>query len=192
MITKRFVLLVGTFAVTVLIVTNTRTWVSGTVNDAVLQSAHVSASGSKAAPILLSSVLVGSAAIFAAVTTGHIARWIAAIVALLAGGTALFETMLAVHNPGASLRDVATSITGHIGNQQVAGSLTIWVWFAVFGSVLLIFAGVLAILGAHTWDGLPTKYDAPVTKRSKRVSDWDLLSKGEDPTEREKQFDTIK
>ena len=50
MSSKRNVLLVGAVAVILMVAANTRTWVSGTVTDAVLQSAHTDASGSKAAP----------------------------------------------------------------------------------------------------------------------------------------------
>ena len=65
MIGKRSVLLTGALAVILLVAANTRTWVNGSVTDAVLQGAHTAASGSKASPALLAAALVGAAAVLA-------------------------------------------------------------------------------------------------------------------------------
>jgi hypothetical protein len=42
----------------------------------------------------------------------------------------------------------------------------------------------LAIIGARTWSGLSSRYDAPGKAPARTRSDWDLLSEGEDPTDR--------
>lgn len=188
---KRSVLLVGALAVILLIAANTRTWVSGSVTDAVLQHARTTASGGKAAPALLASTLVGAAAVLATLTTGRVARWIAAVITFLAGVVCVVATVLAVRNPARTLGDVATTMTGHTGDRTVAASLTIWPWVALLGGVLLVLTGVLAIVGARTWSGLSSRYDAPGTAPARSRSDWDMLSEGEDPTDLPDGSDTI-
>lgn len=181
---KRSLVIVGAIAVILLVAANTRTWVSGTVTDAVLQSAHTDASGSKAAPALLAAALVGAAAVLATLTTGRITRWIAAVITLIAGVVAVIATLAAIRKPVQTLGDVATTMTGHTGDRKVTADLTVWPWVALLGGVLLVLAGVLAIVGARAWSGLSSRYDAPGKKPARKKSDWDLLSEGEDPTDR--------
>lgn len=191
MIGKRSILLVGAVAVLLMVAANTRTWVSGSVTDAVLQSAHTTASGSKSAPALLAAALVGAAAVLATLTTGRIARWIAAVLTLVAGIVAVVAVIVVVRDPVKILGDVATTMTGHTGDRKVAADLTIWPWVALLGAVLLVLTGVLAILGARNWSGLSSRYDAPTTPKATKRSDWDMLTDGEDPTDRPAGSDTI-
>ncbi|MHB1472739.1 MAG: Trp biosynthesis-associated membrane protein, partial [Dermatophilaceae bacterium] len=55
------------------------------------------------------------------------------------------------------------------------------------------FGGLGALVGARRWNGLSSRYDAPVAGRApqldsaveggrRRESEWDQLSRGEDPT----------
>lgn len=191
MTSKRNVLLTGLVAVILLVLANSRTWVQGTIQDAVLRNAHATAGGSTAAPVLVAAALVGAAAILAACTTGRVARLIAAVVALLSGVVALVSAIAAVRDPGAALRETATNMTGHTGDRQVAASLTFWPWVGVLGGVVLAIAGVLAVLGARSWRGLSDRYDAPSAAPTRKTSDWDLLSEGEDPTDSQTGSDTI-
>lgn len=191
MSSKRTVLLVGALAVILLVAANTRTWVSGSVTDAVLQGAHTEASGGKAAPALLAAALVGAAAVLATLTTGRIARWIAAVITLLAGVVTVVAVLVVVRNPVKTLADVATTMTGHTGDRKVTADLTLWPWIGLLGGVLLVLTGVLAIIGARTWSGLSSRYDAPTAAKATARSDWDMLTDGEDPTDRPAGSDTI-
>lgn len=192
MSSKRSVVLVGALAVILLVAANTRTWVSGSVTDAVLHTAHTTASGSKSAPALLAAALVGAAAVLATLTTGRIARWIAAVLTLVAGVVAVVAVIVVVRDPVKILADVATTMTGHTGDRKVTAGLTIWPWVALLGGVLLVLTGVLAIVGARTWSGLSSRYDAPTTPKATKRSDWDMLTDGEDPTDPAEGSDTIK
>ncbi|NNG41222.1 Trp biosynthesis-associated membrane protein [Flexivirga sp. ID2601S] len=189
--TKRTVLLSGVLAVALLLLANSRTWVEGSVSDAVVQSAHTTASGGKAAPAVLAATLVGAAAVLAAITTGRIARWIAAVIAVLAGVVAIVATLVVIRGPKGALRDSATSLTGHTGDQAVTAHLTFWPWVGLLGGVLLLLTGGLAVIGARAWSGLSSRYDAPAARKAATRSDWDLLSDGEDPTDRPSGSDTI-
>ena len=188
---KRSVLVVGAVAVILLVAANSRTWVTGSVTDAVVQHARTAASGGKAGPALLASALVGAAAVLATLTTGRVPRWIASVITVAAGVVSVVATLAVVRNPGRTLGDVATSMTGHTGDRTVDASLTIWPWVAVLGGVLLALTGVLAIIGARTWSGLSSRYDAPGATPARRRSDWDMLSEGEDPTDLSDGSDTI-
>lgn len=188
---KRTVLIVGAVAVILLVAANSRTWVSGTITDAVLQSAHTNASGSKAAPALLAATLVGAAAVLATLTTGRVPRMIAAGITAVAGVVAVVATIVVVRDPARTLADVATSMTGHTGDREVAADLTAWPWVALLGGVLLTLTGVLAVLGARRWSGLSSRYDAPGSAPARTRSAWDRLSDGEDPTDSPTSSDTI-
>nr|WP_279672364.1 Trp biosynthesis-associated membrane protein [Flexivirga meconopsidis] len=181
----------GVLAVALLLLANSRTWVEGSVSDAVVQSARTSASGGKAAPAVLAATLVGAAAVLAAITTGRVARWIAAVIAVLAGVIAIVATIVVIRGPESTLRDSATSLTGHTGDQTVTASLTFWPWVGLLGGVLLLLTGLLTVLGARAWSGLSSRYDAPAARAAKTRSDWDLLSDGEDPTDLPSGSDTI-
>lgn len=191
MTTKRSILLVGAVAVLLLIAANTRTWVSGSVTDAVLQGASTTASGSKSAPALLAAALVGAAAVLATLTTGRVARWIAAVLTLIAGIVAVWAVIVVVRDPVKILGDVATSMTGHTGDRTVDADLTVWPWVALLGGFLLALTGVLAIVGVRSWSGLSSRYDAPTTPKATKRSDWDMLTEGEDPTADPGGSDTI-
>ena len=58
---------------------------------------------------------------------------------------------------------------------------------AVFAALLALLSSVLGLLGLRRWHGLSSRYEAPVDgeapKRSEE-SDWDLMSRGVDPTDR--------
>lgn len=191
MTSKRSVLLVGALAVILLVLADGRTWITGAVTDAVLQQAHTAASGSKAAPALLATALVGAAAVLATLTTGRVPRWIAAVLTVLAGVVAGVLTIAAVRRPAQALGDVATTMTGHTGDRTVDASLTVWPWVALLGAVLLTLTGLLAVAGARRWSGLSSRYDAPSSEPVRTRSDWDMLSEGEDPTDLQGGSDTI-
>ncbi|WP_446663457.1 Trp biosynthesis-associated membrane protein [Flexivirga sp. B27] len=191
MTSKRSVIIVGAIAVILMVAANTRTWVSGTVTDAVLRGAQTDASGGTAAPALLAAALVGAAAVLATLTTGRVPRWIAAVITLVAGVVAAVAVIVVVRDPVTTLADVATTMTGHTGDRKVSADLTIWPWVALLGAVLLMLTGVLAILGARRWSGLSSRYDAPTGPKVTARSDWDMLTDGEDPTDRPDGSDTI-
>lgn len=181
--TKRHVLLTAFVALVVLVLGISRTWVSGTVKDAVLQNADVAVGGSSAAPAVVATALVGAAGILAALTTGRLARRVAAVVAALAGVVAVVSTVVVIRDPLAVVRGRAGSLTGHTGAPDVTAQLTVWPWVSLVGAALLTLAGVFAVIGTRRWLGLSASYDSPVAGKRKTVSDWDRLSQGEDPTD---------
>ena len=181
MTAKRSVFLTGLVAVLLLLLAGSRTWVTGSVADAVLQRAEVQVGGSSAAPVLTAGALVGAAAIVALLTVGRWTRSIASVLASLAGALALYGALQVITDPDGAIRDHAAGSTGHTGDAVAHGALTFWPWVGLLGAVLLILAGVLGLVGGRRWSGLSSRYDAP-RPRTRTVSAWDRMSEGEDPT----------
>ncbi|UIJ34112.1 Trp biosynthesis-associated membrane protein [Allobranchiibius sp. GilTou73] len=181
MTSKRSVFLVGLVAALLLLLAGSRTWVTGSVADAVLQRADVQVGGSSAAPVVTAGALVGAAAVIALLTVGRLPRSVAAVLAALAGVLALYGALHVITDPDATIRDHAAGSTGRTGDAVAHGALTFWPWVGVLGAVLLILTGVLGFVGGRRWSGLSSRYDAPAA-RKRTVSAWDRLSQGEDPT----------
>lgn len=179
---KRLVFLIIAVAVAVLMFAATRTWVTGTVSDAVLSDVKVSVAGSSAAPGVFAAALVGAAAGVVALTAGRIARWIAAAFVLLSGVLALISVVMVMVNPDGPVSDQAAATTGRTGSVGAHGTLTPWVWLALAAAILLVAAGVLTLVAVRRWGGLSGRYDAPAGRAPAPVSDWDKLTAGLDPT----------
>jgi len=193
---KRTVLLLALLTAGVLLVSGSRVWVTGSVDDPVLGAGMLHGTGSQVARGVLAAALVGAAAVVAAATSGRVVRRLAAAVVVLAGvlGTAVVVSVIA--DPDGALGRVAATGTGRTGDVPAHGSVTAWVWIAALAGVGMAVAGVAALIGAGRWSGLSSRYDAPggdeapggdnvapeQTARRSRESAWEQLSRGEDPT----------
>lgn len=183
MTSKRTIFALGAVAVVVIVVASMQVWVSGTVDDSVLAHTEVTVKGSKAAPACIGAAFVGAAAVLAALTTGRIARWISAVLVLLAGLLALGSALWVLRDPGATLASRAAEATGHTGGLQIEPQLSAWIWVGVVGAALLVVTGILCVAGVRGWSGLSSSYDAPTGQPAQStMSPWDRLSAGDDPT----------
>ena len=201
---KRTVLLLVLLAAGVLLVSGSRVWVNGSVDDPVLGASILHGTGSQIARGVLAAALVGAAAVVAAATSGRIVRRLAAAVVVLAGalGAAVIGSVVA--DPDGALGRLAATGTGRTGDVPAHGSVTLWVWVAALAAVLMTLDGLAALAGAGRWSGLSSRYDAPSADsaapgadgampgaagptseqavRRSRESAWEQLSRGEDPT----------
>ena len=194
---KRTVLLLVLLTAAVLLVSGSRVWVTGSVDDPVLGAGMLHGTGSQVARGVLAAALVGAAAVVAAATSGRVVRRLAAAVVVLAGalGTAVVASVIA--DPDGALGRVAATGTGRTGDVPAHGSVTLWVWVAALAGVGMTVAGVAALAGAGRWSGLSSRYDASgaagdaasgdaaapeQAARRSRESAWEQLSRGEDPT----------
>lgn len=80
-----------------------------------------------------------------------------------------------------------TGLAGHAGSASVASySLLFWSWVTVVAGGIAVLAGVAVVLTSGRWGFAGRKYEASPAKNSAhthdRISDWDSLSEGEDPT----------
>ena len=182
------VVLLTLLAVLVLVASGSRTWVTGSTNDAVLGAARVSAKGSEVVPGLAGLALAAAAAAVAAATAGRVGRWLAVVALGLVSLGLAAELAGFVLSPGDALGRVAAKQLGRTGSLATHATLGAWPWVAVVATVLLLAAAGLAVLGARSWGGLGRRYEAgdgdTAGPRGQRVrSDWDRLDAGEDPTE---------
>jgi uncharacterized membrane protein (TIGR02234 family) len=204
---KRTALLLVLLTAAVLLVSGSRVWVTGSVDDPVLGAGMLHGTGSQVARGVLAAALVGAAAIVAAATSGRVVRRLAAAVVVLAGvlGTAVVVSVIA--DPDGALGRVAATGTGRTGDVPAHGSVTAWVWVAALAGVGMTLAGAAALAGAGRWSGLSSRYDAPggdatldgntaagntaaggdavapeQAARRSSESAWEQLSRGEDPT----------
>jgi uncharacterized membrane protein (TIGR02234 family) len=187
------VLVLVLVSASVILVSGSREWVSGSVDDAVLGAAALHGRGSDVAPGALAAALVGLASAVAAATAGTVVRVIAACATLLAAvlGAAVVIAVLA--DPSGALGTLAAAGTGRGGTVAAHGRVGSWAWVALAATLAMGVGGLGALVGGRRWHGLSSRYDAPVAgavaqpdPAGERTvgggSAWDQLSRGEDPT----------
>ncbi|MET9291681.1 TIGR02234 family membrane protein [Streptomyces sp. NPDC003077] len=134
--------------------------------------------------------LAALVAVFAVRKAGRVV--VAALLALSGAGTVVAAVMGA--SDTAALREKAATAIG-LSNAEVHGvSHTVWPWAAAVGGLLLLVAGVLALVRGRHWPAMSGRYErARGTARAPRraaASDpdrpeelWKSLDRGEDPTD---------
>ena len=190
---KRTVLLLVLVSASVILISGSREWVSGSVNDAVLGTSALRGKGSEIAPGGLAAALVGLASAVAAATSGKAVRLIASCATLLAGVLGAAVVISIVADPGGALGKLAAAGTGRMGAVAAHGRVEVWAFVALAATLVMGIGGLGALVGGRRWHGLSSRYDAPVTGGAaqpgtsgltarRRESEWDRLSRGEDPT----------
>lgn len=186
---KLFVVLLTAVGALVLVAGAGRTWVTGTVDDAVLGASRVTATGTEASSGVVALALVAAAAALASTTSGPVVRRVVLAVlglAALGEGYAVGRVLL---DPGRILGEVAARSAGRTGSLETHASVTAWPWLGLAASVLLLVAAGCGWVGASGWRGLGARYEPSGTAagpRGQRVgTDWDRLDAGEDPTLRD-------
>lgn len=198
---KRVVLALALAGALLLIVSASRTWVSGTVDDAVLGASRVTGSGSQLAPGVVAVALAGAAAALVAVTAGPVVRRVSVVLLGGAGLGAAALTGALLLDPAGRLGDVAAHSTGRTGRVETHATTLGWPWVALAAAGLLVAAAIAAWAGAARWRGLSARYGGSAAEppaagasavsaspgvRGQRVaSAWDSLDAGLDPTEPE-------
>jgi len=180
---KRTVLVLVRGASCLILVSGSRDWVRGSVADTVLGASALHGSGADVAPGAMAAALVGLAAAVAAATSGRAVRVVAACSALVAAVLGAVVVVSVLSDPGGALGAMAAAGTGRSGTLVADGRVGGWVWVA-FAAMLVMGAGAVgALVGGRRWRGLSSRYDAPEPAPGPG-SEWDQLSRGEDPTAR--------
>jgi len=178
------------------LLTGSRSWVTGTVTDAVLGKATIAATGSDVAPGLSALALVVIAAAVAAVSGGRAVR----VVSLVAEGAALVAVAVLIVrvllDPSGPLGPVAAASVGRSGSIPTVAAVTSWPWLAAVGWLVAVVGWTGAVAGARSWSGPSVRYERrqrppagndPGTAtgaRGQRVtSAWEQLDAGLDPTD---------
>ncbi|MBP1325509.1 putative membrane protein (TIGR02234 family) [Leucobacter exalbidus] len=111
------------------------------------------------------------------------------ITGLGVGATALAFGVVA--DPAAATATRVTELTGlagHAGMDAIVGeALTVWPWVTIVAGVISALAGLFVVVTSGRWASAGRKYDTSAAQQPTgprdRISDWEALSAGEDPTE---------
>jgi uncharacterized membrane protein (TIGR02234 family) len=190
---KRMVLVLVLVSAAVILVSGSREWVSGSAANAALGATVLHGRGADVAPGAVAAALVGLASAVALATSGTVVRYIAACTALLAAVLCAAVVIGILVDPGPALGNLAAAGTGRSGSVAAIGRAGIWAWVALAAALVMGAGGLGAMVGARRWQGLSTRYDAPVAGEGSHPytageaapggdSAWDQLTRGEDPT----------
>ncbi|MGO3147637.1 MAG: Trp biosynthesis-associated membrane protein [Leucobacter sp.] len=157
---------------------------------------EITVSGQKISPALTLIALAALASALVLTIAGIAFRKVLGVlVALLGAGLATIGTTFALDPLGGARSQIeeATGIAGATHSGLVASfEASIWPIATAAVGVLLIVQGVAVVLVSGRWKSAGRKYDAVegsqrkaarVVAEGDRISEWDALSDGEDPTE---------
>jgi len=166
---KRVVVLLLLAAGSIVLVSGSREWVAGSVDDAVLGANALQGKGADLAPGAMAAALVGLASAVAAATSGPAVRVVAACAALLAAVLGAAAVISVLVDPGGALGALAAAGTGRSGTLTAHGPVGGWAWVALAALLVMGSGGVGALVGGRRWRGLSSRYDAPVARRSSQA-----------------------
>lgn len=173
-----------------------QTWVHVGFFPGVAAVEGIEVSGQKASPSLtLTSLAALASALVLTIAGKMFRRVIGVLIFLLGAGLALVGTVIAL-DPFSGARSQVEEVTGISGNDTqyaLVSEISVTIWPAVTAvlGVLLALAGVLIVVFGGRWKSAGRKYDTgggtPPRVRAAaegdRISEWDALSDGDDPTD---------
>ncbi|MDB1088623.1 TIGR02234 family membrane protein [Streptomyces sp. ACA25] len=180
-------LLCGAFGAAAVLIAAGQTWAEGTAT-ATGGELRVTADGSAVSGLPSALALVGLAAlvaVFAVRRTGR--RVVAAVLAL--SGAGILAAALRDLGDTAALEHRAAEATGLASAAVTGVSHTGWPWVSALGGVLLLCAGLLALVYGRHWPAMSSRYERAERRAPRGGSDpdkpedlWKALDRGEDPT----------
>lgn len=151
----------------------TQVWATGTARSAV-SAVPVAAAGGAAAPLATAAGVVGLAAVGALLATRRAGRTVVGLLLLLAGAAALNSAGRFLTDPGAGpytavgIEGATVPAAPAVAAAQVGVSA--WPWLSCAAAILLVVAGLAAVVGGRGWPVLGRRYEAPSTgQRSRRA-----------------------
>lgn len=178
---KRTVLVVMLVAASIVLISGSQDWVSGSTGDIGFGAGALHGKGSDVAPGALAAALVGLASAVVAATSGRVVRAVAALCAVMAAVLGATVTISVLVDPGGALGRLAAAGTGRSGTRPAHGQAGGWAWAGLFALIVMGVGALGALIGRHRWRGLSARYDAGEPAAAHR-SVWDQLSQGQDPT----------
>lgn len=178
------------------LLTSVQRWLDIKFFTGVASAESLSVSGQELSPALTLLALAALASALVLTIAGPIfRRVIGVLVAVLGGGLAAIG-LLTVTQPLAGARAAIEAVTGITGDDQFglvrATVVSAWPTVAGLSGIVLVFAGLWIVIFGGRWFSGGRKYQPAeaggrASSRgaagSDRISDWDALSDGDDPTE---------
>lgn len=191
----RFLTVVSTLlAGAIGVIGSTQTWISVTLADGATEPLLVA--GAAAVP-LLTPLSLAALALGAAVSiTGVVLRYVFGALGIAIGVIlGVLSAQVAVAPPVSAVASTVTAATGIGGADAVADlvastSATPWPVFTLLAQIVLVAAGVFALVTARRWRGSadrryrpsPATAGASGSRPHDAIDSWDDLSRGDDPT----------
>jgi len=165
--------------------TTTQSWIDVRLDPAAAANAELHVQGSKAATAVTALALVALAGGLAASIAGRVARWIIAVLVLLASAGIIVAAATVLADPLGAAQGTIAASTGISGGQAAVTATPFPVLAVVAASFLALCALALPAAGRY-WKAR-TKYDRGQAARAgsgpvDEIDSWDRLSRGEDPT----------
>lgn len=183
-------LLLGAAGAGVVLIAAGKTWATGFAASAG-GLLPVSASGKDVTALPGGLAVTGLAAMVAVFAVRGAARpAVSAVLALAGAGTA--AAAFSGASDTAALRQAAAKASGLTGTALQHVGHTGWPWATAAGGVLLLLAGLIAVVHSSAWPAMSSRYErdgAPAARRGRPAPDptrpeemWKALDRGEDPT----------
>ncbi|MCB1274559.1 MAG: Trp biosynthesis-associated membrane protein [Leucobacter sp.] len=173
----------------------TQVWVEvGLVDGAAAQS-RLAVTGQRLNQSLspVSLALLASALVLT--IAGPVLRRVLGVLAVLCGGGIAFVGISVLADPHLEPSSAIAEVTGIVGSAQSelvdSVAVTAWPSAAVAAGLIAAIAGIIVLIVAGTWPGAGRRYETQGPREARetdggepdRISDWDALSDGGDPTE---------
>ncbi|MGR0219236.1 Trp biosynthesis-associated membrane protein [Agromyces sp. ZXT2-6] len=157
--------------------------------------------GAVASPALAALALAGLALAGALAIAGPVIRLALGVLAIVLGGSVVLAAWLSLADPVAAVSAAVADATGVAGagpTAELVGAVTVtaWPYAAVAGGVLIGTAGVVVLVTGRAWatsrrygGGARMVADGTIDEAApadRAVDDWDGLSRGDDPTDEER------
>lgn len=164
------------------------TWFTTTGTTALQGTVTVEATGSQVAPAILAAAVAILAAVAAVGLVGRVGRWVVAVVVVACGVLVVATTLGVTADPVAAVTPVVAAETG-VGTLAGPVVTSVWPWAAVGVGILDVVAGAWFVRASRAWSGPSQRHEAaPAGPASSAAaepderSDWDALSRGDDPS----------
>ncbi|AXG77338.1 TIGR02234 family membrane protein [Streptomyces paludis] len=190
-------LLLGAAGAAVVLIASGQTWAGGTAAVGG-GSVPLDANGRDITGVPAALAVVGLAALVAVFAVRRAGRLLVSALLALSGAGAALSAFLGASDRSA-LNEMAAKTTGDTAATVQALSHTAWPYVTAAGSVLILLAGLLALVYGKRWPGMSGRYERPAqgtgaaargganrktpTVDPDRPEDlWKALDRGEDPT----------
>lgn len=167
----------------------TQTWLAVTLPQTAVQTPSIQIPGSDAATAVTAFALVGLAAALAASIAGRTARWIIAVILIVAGAGIAFSSVAVASDPAASAAPAIGEALGVTTQEGVSVTATAMPWLAGLAGLLLVLCAVWLLIAGRGWrtarryeKSTERNRSAKADANADEIDSWDSLSRGEDPT----------
>ncbi len=168
-----------------------KTWATGAA-PAAGGLLPVSVSGKAVTGLPDALALVGLAALVAVFAVRGAGRAVVAALLALCGAATVWTAVAGAAGTGA-LNAAAAKASGLTGTTVRHAAHTGWPWIAALGGLLLLAAGLLALVRGRSWPAMSSRYERDGSPRPRRAATrvpdpehpgelWKALDRGEDPT----------